>query len=248
MTLRVITDGTYSEPVQQALERVLADKVAAGDIGPTLRVWYRDAPAVPIGRFQSYEDEVATDYVERHDIDVVRRATGGGAMYVEPGAVLTYSLYLPPEDVPDDVADSYVYLDQWAIDALQAVGIDASYEPLNDIVHADGKLGGAAQLRTDGAVLHHTTMSYDLDIERMLRVLRIGEEKLSDKAVASAEKRVAVMTDHTDASRATIVDALVAAIGDTFETRRGSLSAATLEAARTLAAEQFDTAAWTRKL
>jgi len=248
MTARIVDAGTYSEPVQQALEGVLTDRLDAGELEPTLRFWYRESPAVALGRFQAYADEVAVDYVEEHDIDVVRRLTGGGAMYVEPGAVITYSLYLPQEDVSADIEASYAELDQWAIDALRSVGLDVSHEPLNDISHAAGKIGGSAQLRTDNAVLHHTTMSYGLDIPEMLRVLRIGEEKVSDKAIKSAEKRVARMRDHVDASRADVIEALKSTFADEFDAEPGSLSADVVEAARQRAADRFGTDAWNRQL
>jgi len=248
MNLRVIDSGTYSEPVQQALERVLIDRLGDGEIEPTLRFWYRDGPAVPLGRFQAYADEVATDYVEEHDIDVVRRITGGGAMYVDPGAVITYSLYLPRSTVADDVEASYADLDQFAIDALQSVGLEASHEPLNDIAHPDGKIGGAAQLRTDDAIVHHTTMSYDLNIAEMLRVLRIGEEKVSDKAVASAEKRVARITDHVDASRSEVIETMIETAGEYYDVTEGQLSEDVLLEARELADEQFTTDEWNRQL
>ncbi|QCC51289.1 lipoate--protein ligase family protein [Halapricum salinum] len=248
MRVRVVDSGTYSEPVQQAIERVLVDRVAAGEVEPTLRFWYRETPAVPLGRFQAYDDEVEADYADERGIDVVRRITGGGAMYVEPGSVITYSLYLPRSAVSDDVEASYAELDQFAIDALRDLGLDASHEPLNDIAHPDGKIGGAAQLRTDDAVLHHTTMSYRLDTAEMLRVLRIGEEKVSDKAIQSAEKRVARISDHVDASRREVVDAMIEAVGDRYDTFEGELSAAVLADARELAAERFATDEWNRKL
>lgn len=234
--------------MHHALDEVLLDRLNDGTIGPTLRFWYRETPAIPMGRFQAYEDEVAVDYVESRNIPVVRRITGGGAMYVEPGDVITYSMYLPRSAVPDDVAESYAVLDEWVIDGLERVGLDVSHEPLNDIVHPAGKIGGSAQLRRDSAVLHHTTMSYDLDIEAMLSALRIGEEKVSDKAVKSAEKRVAVMRDHVDASRSEVIEALKTAFQTTYGGTEGSLSVSVLEAAESLAESKFETDAWNKRL
>lgn len=248
MTARIVDSGTYSEPVQQALEGVLTDRLDTGKLEPTLRFWYRDSPAVALGRFQAYADEVAVDYVAENDIDVVRRLTGGGAMYVEPGAVITYSLYLPEEDVSADIEESYAELDRWAIDALRSVGINVSHEPLNDISHPAGKIGGSAQLRTDNAVLHHTTMSYDLDIAEMLRVLRIGEAKVSDKAIKSAEKRVARMRDHVDASRNDVIEALKTTFADRFDAELGELPTNAVAEARQRAADRFGTDAWNRQL
>jgi len=248
MTARIVDAGTYSEPVQQALEGVLTDRLDAGELEPTLRFWYRDSPAVALGRFQAYADEVAVDYVAENDIDVVRRLTGGGAMYVEPGAVITYSLYLPQEDVSADIEASYAELDQWAIDALRSLGLDVSHEPLNDISHSAGKIGGSAQFRTDNAVLHHTTMSYDLDTAEMLRVLRIGEEKLSDKAIESAEERVARMRDHVDTSRVDVIEALKTTFADRFGAEPGDLSTDAVDEARRRAADRFGTDAWNHQL
>ncbi|UPM45116.1 lipoate--protein ligase family protein [Halocatena salina] len=245
--MRVIHGDPFPEPIHHALDQVLLDRIATGEREPVLRFWYRAAPAVPIGRFQSYENEVAVDYVSEHDIDVVRRITGGGAMYVAPGDVITYSLYLPRTDVPDDVEASYELLDEPIVEALRGVGVAARHEPLNDIVHPDGKLGGAAQLRVDHGVLHHATLSYALDIREMLRVLRIGEEKLSDKAVQSAEQRVARIADHTEATRETIIQAIADAYAERYGDGIASLADKEIERAEELAAARFDTDDWNRQ-
>lgn len=248
MTWTIVDEGVYSEPMHHALDEVLLDRLNEGEMDPMLRFWYRETPAIPIGRFQAYEDEVAVDYVESRDIEVVRRITGGGAMFVEPGTVITYSMYLPREVVPDDVEESYAALDEWVIDGLEAVGLDVEHEPLNDITHADGKIGGSAQLRAENAVLHHTTMSYDLDIEAMLSALRIGEEKVSDKAVKSAEKRVAVMADYIDASREAVIDSLTETFQRTYGGEHGSIDQAALDEAGDLAESKFATDEWNKRL
>ena len=77
--------------------------------------------------------------------------------------------------------ESYAFFDAWVVEALRELGVDAWYAPLNDITSTGGKIGGAAQARRGGAVLHHTTMAYQMNMPLMLQVLRIGQEKLSDK-------------------------------------------------------------------
>ncbi|MFW6004285.1 MAG: lipoate--protein ligase family protein [Halodesulfurarchaeum sp.] len=248
MTVRLIDEGAFEEPMHHALDQVLLDRLAAGEIEPTVRFWYRTGPAIPLGRFQAYEDEVATDYVESEGIDVVRRITGGGAMFAEPGDVITYSMYLRREDVPDAIEESYETLDSWVLDGLERAGLAAFHEPLNDISHADGKIGGSAQLRSGDAVLHHTTMSYSVDIAGMLKALRIGKEKVSDKAVKSAEKRVARITDHVEGSREAVIGSLIDALDSTYGTREGSYEPKTLERARALADSQFRTDEWNKRL
>jgi lipoate-protein ligase A len=157
-------------------------------------------------------------------------------------------MYLPREDVPADVEESYEVLDEWVIDGLRAVGLDVAHEPLNDITHPEGKIGGSAQLRSEHAVLHHTTMSYDLDIEAMLSALRIGEEKVSDKAVKSAEKRVAVMREHIDADREEVIEALKETFAETYGGEPGSLDEETIETARRLAQSKFSPDVWNKRL
>ena len=86
--------------------------------------------------------------------------------------------------------ESYAFLNQWVLGALADVGVQATLTGLNDISSPAGKLAGSAQKRVvGGAVLHHVTMSYDIDADKMLQVLRIGREKLSDKG--TAERRQA---------------------------------------------------------
>ena len=245
---RIIDGGVYDEPTHHALDEVLIDRLDDNEIAPTVRFWYRTGPAVPIGRFQAYADEVQDEYVRDHGIDVVRRITGGGAMYAEPGAVITYSMYLPRDMVSEDVERSYEQLNQWAIDALRDLGLAAVHEPLNDIAHEDGKIGGAAQLRRSNAVLHHVTMSYALDIEAMLRVLRIGEEKLSDKAVKSAEKRVTRIADYVDGDRETVIERLKDVFQDHYNGESGSLTEDELTAAERLAEAKFSTDEWNKRL
>ncbi len=248
MTIRVIDEREFDEPMHHALDQVLLDRLDAGEIEPTVRFWYRTGPAIPLGRFQAYADEVATEYVEENGIEAVRRITGGGAMFAEPGDIITYSMYLPTEDVPRDVESSYEALDQWAIDGLNAAGLEAFHEPLNDISHPEGKIGGSAQLRSGNAVLHHTTMSYSVDIEAMLKALRIGKEKVSDKAVKSAEKRVARISDHVGGSREAVIDSLKESLEESYGTVAGTFETETIEAARELADTHFRTDEWNKRL
>lgn len=245
---RIIDEGHYTEAMHHALDEVLTERLGNGEMKPTLRFWHRKNRSVPMGRFQAYEDEVQHDYVRENGIEVVRRITGGGAMYAEPGNVITYSLYLPKDQVPDDVEESYKKLDQWAIDALNSLGLGVEWEPLNDIEHPDGKVGGAAQLRKQNAVLHHTMLSYDLDTRNMLKALRIGKEKVSDKAIESAEKRVAVMKDYIEHSREEVIQEMKEKFQEEYGGEEDSLTDEELEEARELVEEKFSREEWTRKL
>ncbi|NUP75371.1 MAG: lipoate--protein ligase family protein [Sinomonas sp.] len=235
---------------QVALDEVLTREVGEGRRNPTLRLWDWDEPSVVIGTFQSYRNEVDPEGVERHGITVVRRVSGGGAMFMEAGNCITYSLYLPTSLVDGlSFADSYPFLDAWVMEALASVGVEAFYKPLNDIATGAGKIGGAAQKRFgNGAMLHHVTMSYDIDAQKMTEVLRIGREKISDKGIASAQKRVDPLKRQTGLDRGSIIEAMMATFERRYGARRTVLAEASLEAARELAASKFATHAWLHRV
>ncbi len=244
--------GPQTMPIIEnvALDEVLARQVAAGERGPSLRIWDWNDSGVVIGSFQSVRNEVDAQAAAEHGIQVIRRISGGGAMFMEAGNCITYSLYLPSSLVDGmSFADSYPFLDAWVMEALAAVGVKAHYKPLNDIATDAGKIGGAAQKRlAGGVVLHHVTMSYDIDAEKMLQVLRIGREKISDKGIASAVKRVDPLKSQSQLSRADIISAMVETFTRRYDASAGAIDAATREAARELAAGKFATEEWTARV
>jgi lipoate-protein ligase A len=140
---RLIHDEPQDPALHMAIDQVLTEEVAAGRRAPTLRVWEWASPAVVIGSFQSLRNEVDAGQAGRLGITVVRRISGGGAMFMEAGNCITYSLYLPQTLVDGlSFADSYPFLDAWVMAALEKLGINAFYVPLNDIATDQGKIGG----------------------------------------------------------------------------------------------------------
>ncbi len=242
---QLIHAGPRDPAMHVALDEVLTDAVAAGERPPTLRFWEWDTRCVVIGRFQSLRNEVDAEGARRHGVNVVRRISGGGAMFMEAGNCITYSIHAPESLVEGmSFQESYAFFDQWVIDALADLGITAWYQPLNDITSPAGKIAGAAQARRNGAVLHHVTMAYDIDAAKMLEVLRIGREKLSDKGTRSAAKRVDPLRSQTGLPREQVIERMIA----TFRRAHGlvdtTLRPAEIEAAQALYREQIDTPAW----
>ena len=212
----VIHDKPRDPNEQMETDIAWAREVAAGKREPTLRIWEWAAPAVVIGKFQSLEDEVNTAVAQKEGFTVVRRCTGGGAMFIEPGNTITYSLYAPFDFTQGiSIEESYRLCDFWLVRALKELGLDVRFSGLNDIATQYGKLGGAAQRRFTpveggpGAILHHVTLAYDIDAEKMGRVLNTSREKMSDKAVKSAVKRVDPMRSQTGMSREDVVERLL---------------------------------------
>ncbi|MFW5417600.1 lipoate--protein ligase family protein [Nocardiopsis sp. CNT-189] len=249
---RLIQDGPHPPEVHMALDEVLIREVAERRRPPTLRFWEWDRPSVVIGSFQSLRNEVDPDGARRHGVTVVRRISGGGAMFQEPGNSITYSLYAPAALVQGmPFADSYAFLDDWVLGALAEVGVEAWYQPLNDITSKGGKIAGAAQKRITAhgsAVLHHTMMAYDIDAEKMTEVLRIGREKMSDKGTKSAQKRVDPLRRQTGLPREKVMDAMTGV----FRARHGlvddEITAGELALAQELAVTKFGSRDWTARI
>jgi lipoate-protein ligase A len=242
---QLIHEAPQMPLTHMALDAVLADEVGAGRRPPTLRIWEWLAPAVVIGRFQSLRNEVDAEGAARHGIEVVRRISGGGAMFVEPGNTITYSIYAPIELVADmTFQQSYEFLDQWVLAALASLGIKAWYQPLNDIASEGGKIGGAAQARRGKTVLHHVTMAYDIDADKLVEVLRIGREKLSDKGTTSAKKRVDPLRSQTGLAREAIIARMLATFKTLYGLTPGALTPQELALSETMAREKFATQEW----
>jgi len=231
--------------LQTAMDETLTLAVGAGRRGPTVRFWQWTEPCVVLGRFQSVRNEVNEDVAAELGIQLVRRITGGGAMLMEPEGSISYSIYAPQDLVAGmSFAESYQFFDSWVIDALHELGVDAWYVPLNDITSSGGKVGGAAQARRGGAVLHHTTMAYQMATGLLTRVLRVGKEKLSDKGIGSAEKRVGPLRQQTDLDRDVIMHHLIGHFRSRFGLVDDDFTEEEWADARRRAEERFGTRDW----
>lgn len=246
----VVHEKAVSPHLNLALDEVLTTRVGEGRRRPTLRLWEWDQSAVVIGSFQSYRNEVDPEGAARHGFDVVRRISGGGAMMMAAGEIITYSLYVPSSLVAGmTFADSYAFLDDWMLQALRSLGIEATYQPLNDIASPTGKIGGAAQKRlANGGVLHHATLSYDIDGQVMSEVLRIGREKLSDKGTASAAKRVDPLRTQTGIARDEVIARFIDTFTHLYGAVPGQVTADEYADAEALVASKFATDAWLHRV
>ena len=249
-TFEVIRPGPLPPALHAALDQVLTEELEAGRRGPTLRFWEWQEPAVVIGSFQSLRNEVDLDAAQRYGITVVRRISGGGAMFMEAGNCITFSLVVPGSLVDGmSFEESYAFLNQWVLGALADVGVTATLSGLNDISSPGGKLAGSAQKRlAGGTVLHHVTMSYDIDAAKMLEVLRIGREKVSDKGTRSAAKRVDPVRSQTQLPREAVIDAFEAYFRTHYPSVTGQLRPEELERAEQLRVTKFSDPSWTARV
>lgn len=230
---------------QNAMDEVLLEEMAAGRRGPHIRFWNWTSNAVIIGRFQSVKNEVNLDAAEEMGVTISRRLTGGGAMLIEPQNAITYTIAAPDSLVKGmSFAESYQFFDSWVLEALRELGVDAWYVPLNDISSSGGKIGGAAQARKKGIALHHTTCAYAMTPGVLTRILRIGKEKLSDKGITSADKRVGPLRDQTDLDRDVIINHMIGYFRQAYGLKEDTFTAGEHQRLQEMVAGKYDTDEW----
>jgi len=245
----VLPPSPHPAHMQMALDEVLLERVISGRRAPAMRIWEWVEPALVIGSHQSVLNEV--DGLAAHQLGfaITRRMSGGGTMLCEPGRTITYSLYLPESLVAGvSFRRSYAILDDWAVRAFVELGVPASYREINDIISPRGKIGGAAQARRRGFVLHHTTIAHSMDVELLPRLIRIGRDRIAERGVRSAEKAVSPLSWFTPLACAEVARNLHRYFKREFEAREGAVSDDELEAARELVSSKYSTPAWINRL
>ncbi|RSX55548.1 ligase [Bifidobacterium dolichotidis] len=191
--------------------------LTAADGRPRLRFWQWKEPTIVVGKYQNIASEVNEQAARDHGFTIVRRATGGGAMVIEPQRTITYSLVTPLSWSESLTADQTFNLcDAFAVAALRQIGLTVGFTGLNDIASPHGKIGGAAERKypqssssvQHGVLLHHTTMAYSIDADLMSEVLQTSIIKMMDKGVHSARRRVDPIVGQISLSREAVVDVL----------------------------------------
>jgi lipoate-protein ligase A len=161
-----------------------------GRVPPTIRLYGWKPPAVSIGYFQSLEEEVDLEKCREAGVDLIRRITGGGAVFHDNE--LTYSFITKESDplVPKEILESYKVICSGIISGLSSLGVRSEFAPLNDIISGGKKISGNAQTRRNHCVLQHGTLLIGVDAKRMFSLLRVPSEKIRRMLIKSAEERV----------------------------------------------------------
>jgi lipoate-protein ligase A len=153
--------------------------------GDYLILW-QNASSVIVGRNQLTAQEVNGEFAQKHNIRVVRRNTGGGAVYHDLGN-LNYSFICDAEDMEQRAATRFT---QPVVSALRGLGLDAEASGRNDILVCGCKVSGTAAQVHKGRVLHHGTLLFDSDAETIMKVLTPDPLKLQSKGIRSVKSRV----------------------------------------------------------
>ncbi|MFH1403076.1 MAG: biotin/lipoate A/B protein ligase family protein [Candidatus Altiarchaeota archaeon] len=249
MECRLLETGFQKASWNMGVDESVLEHVSEGTSKPTLRIYGWSPPAVSIGYFQSIQEEVDLAACCDMGVDVVRRITGGGAVFHDQE--LTYSIIIPEKEVPEDILESYRLVCGGITRGLDSLGIESEFAPLNDIVTGGKKISGNAQTRRKHCMLQHGTILLKLDVNRMFRLLKVPSEKMRDKIVENVKERVTSVKDclgrevsFHKASNA-VVNGFAQAMN--LELEPGKLSESEMKLAGELAKTKYSSEEWNNK-
>lgn len=161
------------------------------DINETYLLFYVNGPSIIIGKNQNTIEEINTDYVEENGIVVVRRLSGGGAVYHDLGN-LNYS-FITKDD--GESFHNFKKFTEPVIQVLSKLGVSAELSGRNDIVVEGRKISGNAQFSTRGRMFSHGTLMLDSEIDAVVSALKVKKDKIESKGIKSIRSRVANISE-----------------------------------------------------
>lgn len=184
----VDNENMHDASVNLALEEYLIRNIALQE---EILLFYINSPSIIIGRNQNTIEEINVDYVDQHDIRVVRRLSGGGAVYHDLGN-LNFSFTAPNTQAN---FHNFRKFTQPVIDVLRQMGVPAELSGRNDILVEGRKISGNAQYVSGPRMISHGTLLWETDLSRVGEALRVKQAKIESKGIKSVRARVANITE-----------------------------------------------------
>ncbi|WP_213423876.1 lipoate--protein ligase [Bhargavaea massiliensis] len=154
-------------------------------------LFYINGPSIIVGRNQNTIEEIDAGYVDKNGIKVVRRLSGGGAVYHDLGN-LNYS-FITKDD--GESFRNFRKFTQPVVDALNNLGVKAELQGRNDLLVEGRKISGNAQFSTQGRMYSHGTLMFDTDIGEVVNALKVKKDKIESKGIKSIRSRVANISE-----------------------------------------------------
>ncbi|MCL2068497.1 MAG: lipoate--protein ligase [Oscillospiraceae bacterium] len=207
-------------------------------------VLWRNSPSVIIGRNQNALEEIDAAYVRENAIDVIRRQSGGGAVFHDLGNInFTVIHALGQSDF-----NNYSKFTQPVCEFLNTLGIKAYLHGRNDLLIGGMKFSGNAQAVRGGRIMHHGTLLYNADVGRLAGALRPNPAKIQSKAVASVRSRVTNIAAHLECASPPPAEDFLSGLYEFYRSRPDmreyKLTEADREATDRLAREKYSSWDW----
>lgn len=236
-TVTYLETGSVDPRYNLAFEEYILRNRKDGDY---LLLWQNENTVV-IGQNQNAMEEVNLPFVEAHHVSIVRRSTGGGAVYHDLGN-LNYSFITDAENAD---RQTMLRFTEPIVTALRSLGLDANAAGRNDILVDGRKVSGTAQRLYQGRILHHGTLLFSVNKEMMARTLNADPEKFQSKSAKSVRSRTANIKDFL--AEETNIGTFWAYLKESLTDKDyviGSLSDDELEQIEELKREKYDTWEW----
>jgi lipoate-protein ligase A len=181
--LFIDNEGITDPRINLAIEEFALRKLPAGE---SYLLFYINEPSIIIGKNQNTLEEINSEYVKANNLHVVRRLSGGGAVYHDLGN-LNFSF------ITQDDGNSFHNFQKFTApvaQALQSLGLQAELTGRNDIQVGERKISGNAQFSTKGRMFSHGTLLFDSEIENVVSALRVDPDKIQSKGIKSIRSRV----------------------------------------------------------
>ena len=189
--LFVDNEKTTDPRVNLAIEEYLLRNL---EIEDDILLFYINEPSIIIGRNQNTLEEINLAYVEEHGIHVVRRLSGGGAVYHDLGNLNFSFITLSGKEN----LHNFKKFTAPVIQALNEMGVPAELRGRNDIVVGDRKISGNASFGARGRMFSHGTLLYDSDLSHLTEALQVKPGKFESKGIKSIRSRVANINEFID--------------------------------------------------
>jgi lipoate-protein ligase A len=249
-TWRLVDVEYRDDPfMNMSVEEAIPHAVGEGKAPNTVRFWH-NSNTIVLGCFQSATLEINFDACKETRTTVVRRFTGGGAVYHDAGN-LNYAISLKRGHplVPDtDLQLVFKKLSEGAVEGLRSLGVNAEFQPINDIQVEGKKLSGAAGSIRWGTVFHHGCILVASDLAILGRVLNVPQVKLAARHVVSVQKRVTTVRDELGKNVTTrdVREGIVRGIENAYKVRleEGTLTKSELSTAKDLYDTKYSKSTW----